>query len=282
MAERYAAVLGSPIEHSLSPLLHRTAYDACGLTDWDYSAHEVKQGDLADFLLGCGPRWRGLSLTMPLKEDALLAAAHCSPLALQVGAANTLIRRPDLGWDAENTDVHGVHAALTEALPRPVLTEGRAVIIGSGATARSVLAGLHRTGVTTVTLVVRKSARESTLAQAHDHGMTVEIVNVTDPVSSWADADIIVNTTPSGAADGLAATLREVPAPPEQVVLDCVYADWPTEFALAQEYRGVAVLSGLEMLVHQAAEQFELMTGQQAPLEAMRAAGRAALTSAAE
>lgn len=281
MIRHRAAVLGSPIAHSLSPLLHRTGYAECGLEDWSYSAYEVKENDLADFLLGLGPQWRGLSLTMPLKEEAVLVAGRASSLALQVGAANTLIRRSDGGWKAENTDVEGVHAALAANLPDDPHRD-RAAIIGSGATARAVLAGLQRIGVTKVTFVVRKRARESTVAQAYDHGMTVDVVRLSDSVSSWAAADLLVNTTPSGAADNVSLALSRVPAPPGQVVLDCVYADWPTEFARSCEQRGATVLSGLEMLVHQAAAQFELMTGQPAPVAAMQDAGRAALSERAE
>lgn len=281
MAGHRAAVLGSPIAHSLSPLLHRTAYVELGLTDWSYSAHEVKEHELTEFLLALSPEWRGLSLTMPLKEQALLLADHSSALALQVGAANTLIRRSDGGWDAENTDVAGVRSALAAALSGDPHRD-RATIIGSGATARSVLAGLCRLGVSEVTFVVRKGARESTVAQAHDHGMAVEVVRQGDPVDHWARADLLINTTPAGAADQLGLALARVLAPEGQVVLDCVYADWPTVFARTCEQRGATVLSGLEMLVHQAAAQFELMTGEPAPLAAMQHAGRAALTAPAE
>lgn len=281
MARCRAGVLGSPIAHSLSPLLHRTGYTERGLTDWAYSAHEVKEHELDDFLLGLSPEWRGLSLTMPLKERALLVADRSSALALQVGAANTLIRRKDGGWDAENTDVAGVYEALAAALPPDPRPE-RATVIGSGATARSVLAGLTRLGVSAVTFVVRKSARESTVAQAHDHGMAVEVVRIGEEATAWVDADVLVNTTPAGAADSLGPALTGVQAPRGQVALDCVYADWPTDFARICEQRGATVVSGLEMLVHQAAAQFELMTGEVAPLAAMQHAGRAALTAPAE
>jgi shikimate dehydrogenase len=280
MPTHRAAVLGSPVAHSLSPLLHRTAYAATGLDDWAYDAHEVRAGGLADFLVGLGPQWRGLSLTMPLKEESLLLATERTPLALQVGAGNTLVRRPDGGWLADNTDVAGVRGALCAA------HEGgehpaRATIIGSGATARAVLAALDQIGITEVTFVVRDQVRESTLAQAHDHGMTVSTRRFSDPVADWADAQLMVSTTPPGAADTVAIALAQRPAPPEQVVLDCVYADWPTSLATISEQRGARVLSGVEMLVHQAAAQFRMMTGVEAPLEAMTEAGRAALEPAA-
>ncbi|WP_026180990.1 shikimate dehydrogenase [Demetria terragena] len=279
MARSRAAVLGSPIEHSLSPVLHRAAYAERGLHDWAYSSHDVKVPELRDFLLSLGPHWRGLSITMPLKEEALMVAEQASPTALQVGAANTLIRRNDGGWDAENTDVHGATAALAGAFATTSKPITSAAVIGSGATARAVLAGLHHLNVQAVTFVVRKGVRESTRAQALDHGFSLNSVNFTDPVGDWAQADVLVNTTPSGAATPLAAALEQTQAPSGQVVLDCSYADWPTDFAQACEQRGSTVVSGVEMLVHQAAAQFELMTGLQAPVEAMQTAGRAALSA---
>ena len=281
-----AAVLGSPIAHSLSPVLHRAAYAEAGLAEWTYDAYEVRRDGLAEFVEGLGPQWRGLSLTMPLKEEALLVAAQCTPLALQVGAANTLTRRADGGWDADNTDVEGVRAALADAgagQRRPAHT---AAVLGSGATARSVLAALSMLHIREVTFVVRDTARESTLAQARDHGMTARVVRGTDDLARWADADVLVSTTPAGASDLVAQALGSVidagalahDAPEGQVALDVVYADWPTHFARAVSARGATVVGGIEMLIHQAAAQFELMTGRQAPLAQMQRAGRAAVS----
>ncbi|KNX39342.1 hypothetical protein VV01_09450 [Luteipulveratus halotolerans] len=286
MSHSRAAVLGSPIAHSLSPLLHRAAYAEAGLSEWTYDAYDVRRDGLAEFVEGLGPQWRGLSLTMPLKEEALLVAAQSTPLALQVGAANTLTRRADGGWDADNTDVEGVRAALADAgvgEGRPART---AAVLGSGATARSVLAALAMLHVRDVTFVVRDVARESTLAQARDHGMTARVVRGTDDLAGWADADILVSTTPAGASDLIAQALGSVidagalahDAPTGQVALDVVYADWPTSFARAVATRGCTVVGGIEMLVHQAAAQFELMTGRPAPLAQMQRVGRSAVS----
>ncbi|YAL82000.1 shikimate dehydrogenase [Dermacoccaceae bacterium W4C1] len=269
-----AAVVGSPVRHSLSPVLHRSAYEACGLTDWRYETLEVPAGDLADLMLGMGPQWRGLSVTMPLKEEALLAADERSALALQVGAANTLVRREDGSWAADNTDVHGVVEALR---PHTCASPEQATIIGSGATARAVLAALARLGVRDVNLVVREGARESTLAQVSDHGMGVQVHRMAHDDLSWSQAPILVNTTPAGGADRLAVPLRSRPAPAGQVVLDVVYAGWPTAFAAACSDAGALVISGIDMLIHQAAAQFTLMTGLPAPTETMERAGRRAL-----
>ncbi len=122
-----AAVLGSPVAHSLSPVLHGAGYAALGLEDWSYEVHEVARGGLARFTAGLGEEWRGLSLTMPLKEEGLELAATATPTARSAGAANTLVRRADGGWDAHNTDVHGVYAALRHAEH-----DGVATLLGSG------------------------------------------------------------------------------------------------------------------------------------------------------
>lgn len=272
---RRAAVLGSPVAHSLSPLLHRTAYDALGLQGWTYEAREVRAPELAEVVNGLDERWCGLSLTMPLKEQALLVASESTPLALQVGAANTLVPLASGGWRADNTDVAGVREAIREAVDERPTTVRTAAVVGSGATARSVLAALAQLAVDEVTFVVRSGVRESTLAQAADHGLRVHEAPL-DDVGDWAGADLLVNTTPAGAADGLAALLSRVPVPAEQVVLDVVYAGWPTHFARSRP--GATVVGGIEMLVHQAAAQVHLMTGRAAPLAAMQRAGRAAVS----
>lgn len=269
-----AAVLGSPVRHSLSPVLHRAAYQACGLTDWGYGAHEVKADNLPAFLGGLGPEWAGLSLTMPLKEVALEVADECSPLALRVGAANTLLRVP-AGWRAENTDVEGVRGALADGLGAQVPRS--AAVLGSGATARSVLAALDLLGVRDVVFVVRDQVRESTLAQARDHGMTVHRTRLGEGDETWASQDLLVSTSPPSGSGPQAQALPSGPAPAGQLVLDVVYDGWPTPFAAACHARGARVVSGMEMLVHQAAEQFTLMTGVPAPLDAMQRAGRTAL-----
>ena len=106
-----AAVLGKPIAHSLSPVLHQAGYAAVGLTGWEYTAVECAESELAGLVAGLDGSWAGLSLTMPLKEVALRVATAVSPLATALGAANTLVRRED-GWYAENTDAPGMVDAL--------------------------------------------------------------------------------------------------------------------------------------------------------------------------
>ncbi|HEX7461711.1 MAG TPA: shikimate dehydrogenase, partial [Dermatophilaceae bacterium] len=160
---RRAAVLGSPISHSLSPALHRAAYRALGLSNWLYDAHEVQEPALSRFVVDLGPEWAGLSLTMPLKEAAFEVADEVSDLARRTGAINTLVRLRDGGWSGDNTDVYGVSQALRGAGCARVAS---ALVLGSGATARSVVAALATLGCQRVTFAVRSSARPQTLDQA--------------------------------------------------------------------------------------------------------------------
>ena len=256
-----AAVLGSPVAHSLSPVLHAAAYAALGLQGWTYDRHECIEDGLPAFVAGLGPEWAGLSLTMPLKRVALDVADEVSPLAAAVGAANTLL----LGGAtrAENTDVAGIVAALDG------VTGGRAVVLGAGGTAQAALAALRELGIDDVTVLVRSTARAGELrAAAQRLGVAPAVDDaLADPARAdavLAGADVVVSTLPAGAADALTAR-----AP---VVLDVVYAPWPTPLAAAAAARGARVVSGLEMLLHQAVAQVGLMTGHPGPVDAMRAA----------
>nr|WP_239100150.1 shikimate dehydrogenase [Phycicoccus sp. CSK15P-2] len=267
-----AAVLGSPVSHSLSPVLHRAGYRELGLTEWEYGRHEVDAAGLAGFVEGLDDTWRGLSLTMPLKDAGLSVAVDATEVARRAGAANTLVRRDDGGWDADNTDVAGVLEALAGHLPdRPE----RALVLGAGATARSCVLALARLGVRTLTVRARDTSRAADLlAWSMDAaGMRNGSVATLDPWVTTTD-DVVVSTVPPAGAEDVAAT---VPATHRGVFLDVVYADWPTLPARAAAAAGMTVVSGTEMLVHQAAAQFRLFTGLAAPVAQMRSAGLRAL-----
>lgn len=257
-----AAVLGSPVAHSLSPVLHTAAYAALGLGGWRYDRHECTEPELPGFVAGLGPEWAGMSLTMPLKRVALDVASTVSELAAATGAANTLVRRDD-GWFADNTDVAGIVAALG-----PV--RGRAVVLGAGGTAQAALAALRELGVDDVEVRVRDASRTADLRAAADRlGVAPRIREGFD-----LDApDVVVSTLPKGAADAVTGAAG--------TVLDVVYAPWPTAFAAAAEAAGARVVSGLEMLLHQAVAQVALMTGRPGPVDAMRAALDAAVSARA-
>lgn len=265
----HAGVLGSPIGHSLSPLLHRAGYAAAGLADWEYTAHEVDEGGLPPFVGGLNGSWAGLSLTMPLKLAAFDVAETVTDTARAARAVNTLVRT-GTGWAGDNTDVHGVTTALREGGSSDVAS---ATIIGSGATARSALLGLVGLGARRITVAARTPERAEALRDVAE----VDLVVV--PLADWPSTGDLafVSTLPAGEANASAALPAEGADLAGAVLLDVVYAGWPTPVARAAAARGGSVVSGLEMLVHQAARQFELFTGTPAPVEAMQAAGRAAL-----
>lgn len=262
-------MLGRPVAHSLSPVLHTAAYRATGLLDWEYDAHEVGADGLAPFVAALDDTWRGLSLTMPLKEVALEVASTVTATAEATGAANTLVRRDDGGWDAHNTDVRGIEAALAQ-----VRHDGSAVVLGAGATARSAILALATLGVRHVSLAVRARPRPQTLRLAVHAGVDVEAV----PLDEWGahtSAGLVVSTLPPEGAELAVAGLGT--GHRRGTLMDVVYADWPTPLGSAAAARGMTVMSGLDMLVYQAAEQFRLFTGLEAPVQDMYAAGRRAL-----
>jgi shikimate dehydrogenase len=256
-------VLGRPIEHSLSPVLHRAAYRALGMVGWKYEAVDCGEDELAAFVGRLGPEWIGLSLTMPLKRVALTVAATASPLATAVGAANTLLLGPGRSR-AENTDVGGVVDALGD-----VPAGAPAVVLGAGGTAQAALAALHELGWREVTVLVREPARATELAATAERvGVSLEVLRLAVGLPMLAEAGVVVSTVPAGAADSLVS----VPFTPDAVVLDVVYHPWPTPLAASAADAGCRVVSGRDMLLHQAVRQFTLMTGLDAPVDAMRSA----------
>ncbi|GAB96351.1 shikimate dehydrogenase [Kineosphaera limosa NBRC 100340] len=278
-----AAVLGSPIEHSLSPILHRTAYAELGLAQWSYEKFAVGgegESSLLKFLAGRDSQWLGFSVTMPLKEDALAISVAASGHAREMGAANTLVRT-DRGWIADSTDAYGALEALLEAgVGQGGRSPRRAVLLGAGATARSVIDALGRLGVREIVFVVRTTVRPETeqlatrrgIAVAHEAGLARGHLD-----RLIASADVTVSTLPTGTDLGLdpvpAGTLAG------RVLMDVVYGGWPTPLARWAADAGATTISGLGMLVHQAGEQVRLMTGLPAPVAAMRAAVLAHLDS---
>ena len=258
-----AAVLGSPIAHSLSPVLHRVAYLALGLADWSYDAIECDESGLPSLLAGLGPDWAGLSLTMPLKRILLSCVDSRSALATQVGAANTVLLAGG-HRHADNTDVGGLVDSLAGADVSDV------VILGAGGTAAAALAAVRDLGAAVATVVVREVGRAGDLLAAADRlGVGVRL-------SLWpgvpAEPTLLISTVPRGAADLLAAH----PWQSTTTVCDVLYHPWPTPLARAAGAAGCRVVGGYELLLHQAARQVRLMTGLAAPLPAMRAALAAA------
>jgi shikimate dehydrogenase len=267
-----AAVLGRPIGHSLSPVLHRAAYRALGLTRWSYEAIDCGENDLPGVLAARASGWAGFSCTMPLKRVVLSVADEVQPLAAAVGAANTLTAREQGGWLASTTDVTGIVSALTERAVSPAAV----AVLGAGGTAQAALAALADLGIRRVEVLVRDTARTQDLrATAARVGVEVTVARL-DCESPALRADLVISTLPPGAADPLAAC-RWTSA---QALLDAVYDPWPTALSAAFEAAGAEVVSGALMLLHQACAQVELMTGRRAPVDAMRTALRTALPAA--
>jgi shikimate dehydrogenase len=256
-------VLGSPVSHSLSPALHRAGYAANGLTGWTYEAIECDAAALPALVAGLGPEWAGLSVTMPGKPAAAAFADWRSGRVQSLGVANTLVRRGG-SWLAENTDVDGVIGALRVA---GVTNPGVTLILGGGGTAAAVVAALAELGA--ARLVIAGRHPEST-ASSVALGLRLGVECSAIPwdsgiIGSAGDAaDLVVSTVPAGVADSLGDRLRAVPA-----LFDVVYHPWPTPLAAAGE-PGRVTITGLDLLLHQALRQFELITGRPAPAEAMR------------
>ncbi|SHM82736.1 shikimate dehydrogenase [Streptomyces yunnanensis] len=268
-----AAVLGSPIAHSLSPVLHRAAYDELGLTGWEYGRHEVDEAALPAFLEKLGPQWAGLSLTMPLKRAVIPLLDEISPTAASVEAVNTVVFTPDGRRRGDNTDIPGMLAALRE---RGVQQVERAAVLGAGATASSALAALARICTGEVTAYVRSAARADEMRGWGERlGVPVRTAPWDDAAAAF-EAPLVIATTPAGSTDPLAAAVPDRPG----TLFDVLYEPWPTALAAAWAGRGGAVVGGLDLLVHQAVLQVEQMTGRApAPLAAMRRAGESALAA---
>jgi shikimate dehydrogenase len=273
-----AAVIGRPVSHSLSPVLHRAAYAALGLTDWTYDVLDLGADDVPVLLAGLGDEWRGFSVTMPCKQAAAQAADDAGHLVRLLGAANTLLR-VEGGWRAENTDVTGVGMALQLAGIEHV---DEAAVVGAGGTAAAAAVALASLGASHVEVVVREPSR------AGDVVRVLEALDVRSSVSRLRDvagvgrhasppdglrAPVVVSTVP---VDGQPAVCA-LPWRENQTVLDVLYAPWPTSLCEQVTAAGGRVVGGAEVLFWQATEQVELMTGQPAPIAVMRAALDAAL-----
>lgn len=267
-------MVGSPVAHSLSPVLHDAAYRALGLTGWTYERLEADAEALPALVESLDDTWVGLSVTMPGKQAALAIAGAATSRAVAVGAANTLVRA-GTGWRADCTDVDGVTGALRSAagFTSSSLTSF-GVVLGAGGTACAAVAGLADLGIRTVRVVAREPSRaEPVVRCAAKLGLTAE-------VTRWADADfgdlaggadVLVNTAPAAAIESLVTELAGA-----SCVLDVIYHPWPTALAEAVAARGGRLATGLDMLLHQAFGQVEQFTGQPAPRAGMRDALRAA------
>jgi shikimate dehydrogenase len=263
------AVLGRPIAHSLSPAMHRAAYARLGL-DWTYEAHDVGEDELPAFVAGLDDGWRGLSLTMPLKRAVLPLLDEVSPVAAQVGAANTVvIERGRLLGD--NTDVGGVVAALAGV---GCTRTTRAVVVGAGATAESTLVALQQLEVAELHVVARDRERaEPLVAGARAAGIATTVGGLDQP--GPGPVDVLVCTLPGGTGAVLPDALLGAAA----VVFDVAYDPWPSPLLTRAAELGATTVDGIALLASQAVLQVEAMTGSRVPVEELRRAALGALGS---
>jgi len=302
VTNRRAAVLGHPIAHSLSPLLHNAAYEALGL-DWVYDARDITEPQFDGFVSGLGNEWAGLSLTMPLKVGAVRHMDFIEPMAKLVGAVNTvLIQTTGAGRHliGANTDVYGIVAALREA---GLTQANRGVILGGGATATSAMAALGQLGVTHPVVAVRDKTRAGGLLRAATKmGVAPRFVPLDQAQEFLAETQVVVSTIPADAGESLAGRMTSTSfhagsfhAGPfdtgvlgtgasggaaletaasrgidqDSVLLDVVYSPLVTPLGARWAELGGARVGGERMLLHQAGEQVRLMTGKSAPIDAM-------------
>lgn len=268
------AVIGSPVAHSRSPVLHRAAYTALGLADWSYERVELSAAELPGWLATRDGSWRGLSVTMPLKQPALAAADGASELAATLGAANTLLRG-DAGWYADNTDVAGLLGALGEAGIDEARVSGTASVVGAGGTAAAAVAALGRLDVAVVSVLVRDAVRAGPLLELIERlGMRAELhdwpsaAELSAGESAPLSADLVISTVPASAGAALAGH----PWRSGQTVVDVTYDPWPSALGLAARRDGARAIDGAAVLLWQAVAQVGVMTGHRAPVDAMRAA----------
>lgn len=275
MTVRKAAVLGSPIEHSRSPLLHEAAYRQLGL-DWDYSKIELQADELEQFVSGLDDSWAGLSLTMPLKEESLRLATEASEVARATGSANTLVLRGG-EWFADNTDVAGLRYAISSgrvvrSLPASV------TILGTGATARSAVVAVSELNPAAHLKIAGRTPAnvEKIVAWATDAvGVPASGQALGESDQSLLDSEIVISTIPIDAESPLVDVVPEAPG----LLVEVVYDPPTNPLSEAWLAAGGKQVGGLTMLVGQAAEQVRLMTGYEGSLEPIREAMLAAVAA---
>lgn len=273
-ATRVAAVIGSPIRHSLSPVLFNAAFAAAGL-DWAYVAFDVAEGRGAEAIRACRTLGiEGMSVTMPHKAVAAATVDVATPRAAALGAVNC-VHRVGSELHGDNTDGPGFVAALVAATGLD-LADRRAVVLGAGGAARAIVHALGEAGVADVAVLNRTPAAAEVAA-----ALVPGRARVGGP-DDLASADLVVNATSVGMArTDRPGSERELPLAPDllgplHVVADIVYHPRRTALLTAADERGATIVEGLGMLVHQAAGQFERWTGTPAPLDAMWTAARRA------
>ena len=279
-------LLGNPVRHSLSPVMHNAALESMGL-NWRYLALPCESESLDQVLqglkaVGC----QGLNVTIPHKQSIADLCEELSPLAQRLGAVNTLIPGANGGWFGTNTDVEGFLAPLGA---NDTWTGRHAMVIGCGGSARAVVAGLQTLNLKTITVVGRRSEALQAFIndlQQSNAPLTACLDNAPQLNDAIAEAALVVNTTPVGMAqhgDPEAMPLEAelwTKLNARAVLYDLIYTPRPTSWLAAGQQRGHRCIDGLEMLVQQGAASLRLWSGRDdVPVAAMRSAAATALAT---
>lgn len=272
---RLAALIGTPVEHSLSPAIHQAAFDAAGV-GWDYAAFDVAAGRAADAIVAMRVLGlAGMSVTMPHKHDVADAVDRLDPAAEALRSVNTV------SWDGDDlvgssTDGAGFVASLAEAGVE--VSGARIAVLGAGGAARSVIDALGRAGASSIVVINRTSERAKSAAAL----APMAAVGRVDDISR---ADIVVNASSVGMGiDYASATAADLPCvvellDPSQVVADLVYHPLQTAWLVEAAQVGARTIDGLGMLIHQAALQQQTWLGRLPDVGVMRRAAEAALAA---
>lgn len=268
---KWAAVIGSPIEHSLSPVLHSRAYELAGI-DMQYRRFEVDGDSLGQFMADLPPECVGLSVTMPCKGPIANYLDNVDPLAKAIGAVNTVICAGGLR-SGFNTDVRGIVGALVDANPGELRETGTAAaqaatILGTGATAASALVALTQMGIRNVSVVGRRFGVQTAVGAAaqrlHLEYSPLNWRNLELVAEQVNAADVVVSTVPPEVCREVAALVHPRP---QATFLDVTYAEAERPLPAAFRAAGAHLASPLAMLVHQGLAQVKLMTGREVPFQ---------------
>jgi shikimate dehydrogenase len=262
-----AGVAGSPVAHSLSPLIHNAWIAAAGL-DAVYVPFAPPQAGFADFARGLiGGAIRGLNVTTPFKQDALSVATRASERAVRAGAANLLVFSVGGGVFADNTDGEGLLAALAARAPSFDPAAGAVTIIGAGGAARGAAAALKEAGAPDIRIVNRTASRAAALAALVGAPARATPAGV----AAFVAVQLVVNATTLGLGGGAGPAAEFAAVRPGALALDMVYRPLRTDFLARAEQSGLVTVDGLEMLIRQAAPSFEALFGAPPPSVDVRA-----------
>ena len=263
-ATRLAGVVGRPVHHSLSPVLHNTWLAAAGL-DGAYVAFSLAPERFSAFVEGFrGGSLAGVNVTLPFKTDALAAADRVSPRARTAGAANVLVFEADGSVTADNTDGEGLLYAFARQAPGFRPESGPLVLFGAGGAARGAAAAFLEAGCPEVRLLNRTRSRAEAVAEAL--GGRVRVLDLTD-AAALDGAAALINASSAGLGSDAPPPPDFSAAPAGAVAMDMTYKPLRTPFLAAAAARGLATVDGLDMLIGQARPAFEAFFGRPPPAE---------------